>query len=224
MRPIPQPLRHALIRLRPGAWASVLADNPGWPHDILLADWSERGRPLVARRRGAGDRPGCLAAALSLPPSSPVRRVALAVSAEAVARVEPAPPLAAVLAAAPAAWHATFAALLALGGAVAGEPRVFGSFAWQALTGLSYVTATSDLDLLWPLTPELDLPALLDGLAHLQRGAPGRIDGELVHAATGAGVQWQEWAGAAEDVLAKGTDGVALQPRARFLAGLPATG
>ncbi len=217
-----QPLRHWIISLRAGAWADILAGRAlsgGERTDDVLRDWVECGRPLIARRRTASDRADQIAAAVTFPPSFLVRRLALAVPVKAVARTEPPPTLAVARAAAPRSWHETFDALAALGQAVAGEPRVFGSFAWQALTGLPYVTARSDLDLLWPLTPSLDVPALLAGLVRLGLQAPGRLDGELVHGATGAGVQWQEWAGDADEVLVKGEETAVLQKRAAFLAG-----
>ncbi len=220
MNPAAQPLRHWFVRLHPGSRVDVLGcGQPEERLEDLLREWVESGRPLVARRRLASDRADRIAAALALPPSFPTRRLALALPSEAVARVEPPPTLAIAREAAPRSWLDTFDALAALGAAVAGAPRVFGSFAWQALTGHPYVTATSDLDLLWPLTPALDIAALLAGLAQLAPMAPGRLDGELVHGVTGAGVQWQEWAGSAEEVLVKGPAAAALQKRTAFLAG-----
>ncbi len=220
MTAVPQPPRHWFIRLRLGAWASVVASQRGLPDDALLGGWGEHGHPLVARRRQAGDRPGHVAAALALPPACPTRRIAFDLAVEAIAGVEPPPSLVAVRAVAPQPWHATLDALAALGRAVSGDPLVFGSFAWQALTGLPYITAASDLDLLWPMTPALDVPTLLVGLARLEETAPGRLDGELVQGPTGAGVQWREWASGTDEVLVKGADAVALQPRALFLRGI----
>ena len=123
--------------------------------------------------------------------------------------------LGAVRADAPRSWRGTMAALDAVGARHGLTPRVFGSFAWQTLTGLAYVTPTSDLDVLWPLTP--GTPQLLAALDAVD--APGRIDGEVVH--EGAAVQWRELYEAIRagggDVLVKTLDGVCLRDAFAFL-------
>ena len=50
--------------------------------------------------------------------------------------------------AAPAEWQPVVAALLDLGETVGITPRVFGALLWEDVTGLPYLTAQSDLDLL----------------------------------------------------------------------------
>lgn len=212
--------RHWFLHLHQGVWVDVVADQPAFSDEPLLRDWADRGRPLIARRRQAGDRAGRLAAAIALPPAVVKRRVAFDLHPDAVARVEPPPTLAVVRASAPPSWHATLDALALLGREVASEPRVFGSFAWQALTGLPYLTATSDLDLLWPVTAVTDLSALFGRLHHLEACAPGRLDGELVHEPTGAAVPWRELAGDARELLVKTAETVTLQPRETYLASL----
>ncbi len=209
------PPRHAVIRVDPQAWPLVLPGDTR--DDPLVADWAARGWPVVARRRGVGDPARHVPVGLPLPPTRGGRRLALALPHAAVRAVEPPVTLRAVRATAPPRWAASIAAIEALGARHGLTPRVFGSFAWAALTGLDYLTPTSDLDLLWPLSP--DTPRLLtalDGLA-----APGRIDGEVVH--RGAAVQWRELHGALAggrergDVLVKTLDGVLLRPARAFL-------
>ena len=58
------------------------------------------------------------------------------------------------------------------------EARVFGAFAWQHLTGLRYVHARSDVDLLWPIDTTAQPMPWLHGYRH---GKPHdrRVDGEL---------------------------------------------
>jgi phosphoribosyl-dephospho-CoA transferase len=87
---------------------------------------------------------------------------------------------------------------------------VFGGLLWQALTGLPYLSATSDLDLLWPGPVG---PAFLDGLADLAAQAPMRLDGEIC-LADGFAVNWRELqaAGPGDTVLAKGLERLELRP------------
>ena len=91
-------------------------------------------------------------------------------------------------------------------------PRVYGSFGWQLLTGLEYVSATSDLDLLLSASN----PSNADDIARAMSAAqPGRLrlDGEL-RFPSGAAVAWREWlqwrARTVDRVLVKRLDGVAM--------------
>ncbi len=207
--------RHALIRVDPGAWSRAVAAD--LPDDPLVTGWAARGWPVVARRRMAGDAVFHVPVGLPLPPAQGKRRLALAIPDAAVRAVGRPVTLRAARAGAPPCWIATMAAVGALGERYGVEPRVFGSFAWQALTGLDYVTSASDLDLLWPLSPET--PRLLGALDVIGASAPGRIDGEVVH--RGEAVQWRELHGAIQggtgDVLVKTLDGVALREARDFL-------
>jgi phosphoribosyl-dephospho-CoA transferase len=99
---------------------------------------------------------------------------------------------------------------------------VFGSLLWQHLTGLPYLSGTSDLDLLWPVAGAVDA-RLLPALAALDADAPMRLDGEIV-LPDGRGVNWRELHAAAPDeaVLAKQRDGLALCAARSLLAGTSA--
>ncbi|WP_305764614.1 phosphoribosyl-dephospho-CoA transferase MdcG domain-containing protein, partial [Beijerinckia sp. L45] len=116
----------------------------------------------------------------------------------------------------PDAWHQTIDAVLALGASTNSEPRVFGSFAWAALTGLAYIGPFSDLDLLWTVTPDTDVDNLLAGLSWIDADAPGRLDGELIVGAMQVAANWRELHRGG-DVLVKTMDAVALRPTVWFL-------
>jgi phosphoribosyl-dephospho-CoA transferase len=89
-------------------------------------------------------------------------------------------------------WQPVLAALLDLGEAVETTPRVFGALLWQHTTGLPYLTARSDLDLLWSISDERSAPRSWSGCSGLTR-SPVRLDGEL-ELPDGAGVNWRELA------------------------------
>lgn len=203
--------RHDLVRVDPAAWAAWRGTRPdlsGIPH---LDRWAETGRPLIVRRRVPGEGGEAVPLGLPLPPADGKRRIGLALPITALTRVS-APGLAEAADHAPAGWHPTIAALVALGRDHDLDPRPFGSLLWQAVTGLAYLSATSDLDLLWPCpTP---VPAgLLAGLDAVAQTAPMRLDGEIL-LADGAGLHWRELRDAPEggSVLAKSLDGVTLRP------------
>lgn len=203
--------RHDLLVVAPDSWAALLAARPdlgGVPH---LAGWARAGWPVILRRRNPGEAMDALPAGLPLPPADGKRRIGLLLSPDS-ARPRPAVTLAEARTAAPESWQPTLEALLALGAAHGLVPRVFGALLWQHLTGLTYLTAASDLDLLWPVAGPLDR-SLLTGLAAIEADAPMRLDGEIV-LPDGAGVNWREWHAAepGTDILAKGMERLGLRP------------
>jgi phosphoribosyl-dephospho-CoA transferase len=206
--------RHDLVRARPSAWAELMARRADLVDPPWLVEWADRGWPLVVRRRAPGDLPGLVALGLPLPPSAGKRRIALDLAAEALGEPEPPPRLSSAAANAPFAWRATVARLLALDPDV----RVFGSLAWQALTGLDYLGTASDVDLLWPLPPPRKADVLLAQIAAVAAEAPVRLDGELVRT-DGAAANWRELASGCGEVLVKRLDGVTLESRSAFLEG-----
>ena len=200
--------RHDLFVVAPEAWDRLLAgrsDLDGVPH---VAAWAANGWPVIVRRRHP-DEDDHLPAGLPLPPAAGKRRIGLAVP---WTDATPSPPvtLAAARPSAPPAWHLAIDAVLALAAEYGVVPQVFGGLLWESLTGLAYLSTTSDLDLLWPATVT---HSLLDGLAAIEAGAPMRLDGEVV-LPDGAGVNWRELRDASPggSVLAKGLDRVALVP------------
>ena len=195
-----------MLRCHPG-----LADLP------LVADWARLGRPVIVRRRTAGDCVDAAPAALPLPPNYGKRRLAFSFAAGAAVVALPPVLLRDAAPAAPPAWHPTVAALLDLGEATRISPRVFGALLWQHATGLPYLTARSDLDLLWSIADERSAASLVEGLLRLDADSPVRLDGEL-ELPDGAAVNWRELArsgaGLGDELLVKTMDGVEIRTRA----------
>ncbi|MGO9675353.1 MAG: malonate decarboxylase holo-[acyl-carrier-protein] synthase [Methylocella sp.] len=207
------PARHALLRVEPGAYAAMLASRPDLSGEPLLAEWAARGRPLIARRRTACDVAGLVAAGIPLPPAQGKKRIALQVSPGAILSIEPPPLLRDAARAAPAGWRATIEAIVDLSEHVGVDARAFGALAWASLTRLPYLSASSDLDLLFAVNEETYVAALLGGLARIDACAPTRIDGEIIRLNSGAAANWRELNAGAGEVLVKTIDGVLLSPR-----------
>ena len=208
--------RHDLLRPGPAAWDAMLQSRPGLADVPLVADWARLGWPVIVRRRMTGDHAEDVPVALSLPPSHGKQRIA--VNFPPGAALTPLPPVSLRDAApmAPPDWQRVIAALIAVGEGVGIEPCVFGALLWQRVTGLPYLSARSDLDLLWHVPEEAGAASLVQALIRLDATGPIRLDGELV-LPDGAGVNWRELAqadGAAITVLAKMMDGVEARPRA----------
>lgn len=204
MAEMPVLRRHDLVHLRSGARIEGVAAAP----EVSLADWVAQGRPFIARRPACADRGDRVPIGLPLPPALGKARLALAVAPEAMAAIVPPPLLADAAAVAPPGWAQRIGALLA----AFPEARCFGSLAWQHLTGLAYLSAGSDLDLLLPCASVREADAAAARLAAIGAEEGPAIDGELV-APSGEAVQWREWASAAAQVAVKAIDGVRLARR-----------
>jgi phosphoribosyl-dephospho-CoA transferase len=204
--------RHDLAWLDPG-WreALLLPIAPG--DETTIEDWVERGRPAVICRRGQGTPAGSLSLGIALP--GPGRRLGLLVTTDAIARHTGPLRLRDVVASAPDAWQGPLAALDVALTAVGTPAGVFGSLAWQHLSGEPYLRATSDVDLLLSLLGPASLQSALDVLAAHDQ-ATVRLDGEVLFPG-GHAVAWRELAGRPARVLVKSVDGVALLPIAAAL-------
>jgi phosphoribosyl-dephospho-CoA transferase len=211
--------RHDLVRADPTAWTAWLASRPDLAGAAHLGGWAESGQPLIVRRRMPGESGDTVPLGLPLPPADGKRRIGLALPSAMLSPMEP-PDLAIAAPHAPGAWQAAIGALVAIGRHDGIVPRPFGALLWQALTGLTYLSATSDLDLLWPCAT--GLPAgLLDRIGAVADTAPMSIDGEIL-LPDGTGVQWRELRDAPEDgsIVAKSLDRVALVPAAALRASI----
>lgn len=210
--------RHELVWLTAQGWDTALERaQPGQQAGIerwRRADW-----PAVVRRAGVGLEAGEVSLGIPLPPTPDgvKGRIAMTALKADVARHTPALALADAAQAAPDHWRKGLDAL------TAGLPlRAYGSLAMQAITGQSYLTPSSDIDLLFFPT---DGESLRAGLALLeQHAAVLPLDGEIIFA-SGAAVAWKEWINAARGqarVLVKDAGAVRLAPMAELLATLEA--
>ena len=199
--------RHQLVWLDEYAWFRVLASASS-SHDPAqalaaeamdcLAHWAQQRWPLVVTRQAcevvAGPPDAVLGLGLAAPAQWGRQSIRVSASLFGVARQGDFPLADTIVPALPAAAQAGWAALcdgLASLGVVA---RVYGSYGWQQLTGMAYVHAGSDIDLLIDLKAAAQA-AQADQVAALLQAAqslPLRIDGELAFA-NGAAVAWREW-------------------------------
>ncbi|MBT2766289.1 malonate decarboxylase holo-[acyl-carrier-protein] synthase [Stenotrophomonas sp. ISL-67] len=195
-------------------WLSAHAD---WRADVALheprlVEWFARGWPAVVARRAADDPDPRMRLGVPLPPAEGKQRLALRVPVQDIVRQAPPLALAEVIARPdlPAEWRLPLQAMAAIAPA-----RVFGAFAWQALTGLAYVHARSDVDLLWDIADADAAEYLVERLRAWEQTFARRVDGELCLPG-GAAVNWREYAGAAREVLVKRVDGAVLEARERI--------
>ncbi len=205
--------RHRLVYLDPARWDEILATHPTLRAIPVVVDWLAAGHPLIARRPICDDATGLVPLGLPLPPSLGKQRLAVAVPGGAILADAPPPLLAEAKRTAPAAWQEAITALVALDP----ETRCFGSLAWAYLTGLPYLSETSDLDVIWQVANGDDAARLAAVLVRIDTAAPMRLDGEIVTPA-GLAVQWREFASDAPEMLVKAAEGNRVIARAELFA------
>ena len=193
-----------------------------------MADW-----PLVVRRRlpaSAATAVTDVALGISLPPhpvSGAKARIAVTVDLCNVRRIDAPLLLPAVLPVVPDHWRAALLALHLERLDVLPVLRVFGSTAWQTITGMSYLGSGSDIDLLVAPTTRAELDGCLACLRRHAVTLP--LDGEIVFP-SGAAVAWKEWDAVTREgidadarVLCKHADHVALSACAELVASFDAS-
>ena len=209
--------RHDLAYVKPGA--RVRLESLPAPWTALLMDWIACGRPLVVARQtevGEGIRLG-----LTLPTRLGRPRLAYLVQPKDLLCVRPPLDLGSCLSHLPDADLATLEALEARCAELGVRVGVYGSLAWEVLSGEAYRHAQSDLDLICEVSTGAQVEGCLDPL----RTAAGRLtmglDGEIRFPGGGAAA-WRELAGARAhpdtQVLVKGDREVALWPLHALLA------
>lgn len=207
--------RHDLVWLSASGWDAALSRAQPGERGAMLR-WQREGWPVVVRRDEAGAAPDTVSLGLALPPDGAgfKHRIALQARTADVERSAPALPLGDAAAAAPSHWRPRLETLSSSGIPL----RAYGSLALQAITGHSYLTDSSDIDLLFHPS---DRTMFDRGLALIgEHAAELPLDGEIVFP-SGDAVAWKEWAGA-ERVLVKHAGGVRLAPVAHLLATLEA--
>jgi phosphoribosyl-dephospho-CoA transferase len=208
--------RHDLVWLTKPGWDAALHRALPGQH-AAIEQWMREDWPAVVRRAEVGFAPDQLCLGIPLPPTpAGVKgRIALSACIRDTARRSPPLALAVAARAAPERWRTTLDAL------VAGmQLHAYGSLAMQAITGQAYLSATSDIDLLFY---PADALALRDGLALLEQyAAILPLDGEIVFP-RGDAVAWKEWIAAeanAARVLVKDAGVVRLATIESLLATL----
>lgn len=185
-------------------------------HKTAISWWANHDWPVVVRRMDADAGADEVCLGLPLPPDSAGVKVRIALRARVadIGRTAPA------LLLREAATVRDVEALCDDAGTL--PLRVFGSMAMQALTGLQYLSPTSDVDVL--LHPG-SRRQLEEGMALLARHAERLpLDGEIVFPG-GAAVSWKEWQMAMTHpakVLVKDLQSVRLTETASLLATLEA--
>jgi len=186
---------------------------------VRLRAWFDAGHPAIVARRVPGATSDTLALGVPLPPDEGKQRLALNAPRASLLRRAPLPTLETVMAAAPQAWRTALSTLQHDASRLALQPGVFGALAWQALTGLRYLHARSDVDLLWDIDRLDQADAIAALLLRWETRFGLRADGEC-RLPDGVAFSWREYAGHAARLLIKTDDDARLAARTALAHGM----
>lgn len=210
--------RHGWVWLA-ADWRVHLGESLPEPDLALIAKWCGKDRPLVVARQEPGQK--FLRLGLALPGR---KRVGLMLDPIAVRRSEPPLALERALFAAPAPWRAGMFWLMSEAEKLTVAVALFGSLAWQSwcpAAEMTYLTASSDLDLLLLPSANDRIPALLECLsAGAVRFAQPHWDGEILLEDGGA-VAWRECLAGSDRLLVKYPSEIKLLARAGLFGSQP---
>lgn len=213
--------RHDLVYLHPAAPFETACAEAGDPCWQAARDWIGRGLPLVVARQPADG--GHVLLGLSLPLAQQRKRLAIQVDRRALLDFRGPLSIARCCPRLPPAEAAVLRRLAAEAVACSARLGVFGSLAWETLSGQDYRHAASDIDLICDVESVAQLDTMLAALARAASQLACRLDGEI-RFPDGNAVAWREVAAQrnnpAASVLAKGPHDVSLLPWQNLLATL----
>ena len=181
--------RHDFLRCDPSETSNL---------PTAARDWINAGRPLIVRRPCVSACGDFVCAGIALPPSMGKHRIALEIPRASIRSVFPPPTLEECLQ--PCPLRTAFEQLLEICGAE--NLRAFGSYAWEFLTGLEYVSPASDLDVLLSIDSISEWRKALGILSSWNPPEDRRVDLEIILRGD-VSFLWKEYSGAGDRLLFK---------------------
>ncbi len=179
--------RHDLLELAPDCQITADAENLR-----IIREWLQQGRPVIIRRP-CQTLEG-LHSGIPLPPGQGWRRIAFTTGPGSVKKRLALPRLRDCLQLLPEERQSSLISLVDL------NPEVFGSLAWQFLTGMPYLRKESDADLLFRVDSQRELRDLT---AELNLAAPGDCCDIEIMLWNGRAFSWREFTQEADSLLLK---------------------
>lgn len=223
-------LRHHLVWIDPDATPWPTADDNDESARVAVAWWMDAGWPFVVRRQTSPGWPEVLSLGMALPPGAGKRRISLEVEARSVAAWGMPPNLEFSIPLLPAERRPALRRLRTSAQAIGLELALYGSCGLEALTGMTYLAPTSDIDLLFRPADVSQLDRALALLSSWEQKEGWRADGEILlleQSGEELGVSWREWLATErkcrgkKTVLAKALRSVGLREIAELRAVLP---
>lgn len=182
--------RHDLAYLYPAAEYRLLSPVQCPAAHDALQRWLQAQRPLVVARQPAQASAQILLG-LTLPPDAEPRRVSVSVNPDAVSALTPPLTLAHCVNTCTTAVAAPLKRLLRQCESHNIAVSVYGSLAWEKLSGATYRHNRSDIDLVCDIGRVTQLAPCIEALQLAEQALPCSLDGEIRFGG-GAAVNWKE--------------------------------
>ncbi|MCP3966729.1 MAG: malonate decarboxylase holo-[acyl-carrier-protein] synthase [Lentisphaerae bacterium] len=188
--------RHQLVYLTPEILRDKSSCVDNIEHIPILEEWFSAGHPAIIRRPCFKNDNVYLG--VPLPPSMGKLRIAFTVPNKHIKATVLPPFLKECMCSMPECMQDELSNLLASNLPV----RVIGSAAWQALTGLEYMSSSSDVDLLIEVKSKMELDATDKALANWHQDVLHKYDIEI-QLTDGSGFLWKEYQQKSKTILVK---------------------
>ena len=189
-------------------WVWLNADWDGYSITDDVAAHHGLGLPFVVARKSPCDDPESVNLGFVSPQK---QRQGFTVIRQQIQRTSAALPLSQAIPSAPHFWQPILCGL----DKTLSHLQVYGSLAWQCVTGKTHMTTVSDVDLLFYPQSISQLESGIKLLVDYRMNGIN-LDGEIVFP-DGAAVSWLEWSKGQNPVLAKSMKSVGLWDRAVLL-------
>ena len=183
-----------------------------------IAEWLAVGRPVMVRRPGLAFGGEVVHCGIPLPPCQGKKRLGFIMSRRAIKRRAGLPGLRECMSLLPGPRQAQAEELLESCQEYGLFPEVFGSLAWQRLTGLPYLHETSDIDLRFRVGNNGELNRLSAVLRNQDRLCVSLFDIE-VELWNGRAFSWREFINDSKEMMIKTTHNVFLMKKALLTLG-----
>ncbi|AFK61512.1 malonate decarboxylase [Advenella kashmirensis WT001] len=182
--------RHDLAYLYSNAEYQLLSPVQSPTAQAALQRWLHARHPLVvARQPAAADAQILLG--LTLPPEAVHRRISVSICPDAIRAITPPLALADGVNTCTAAIAAPLKHLLQKCESHDITVSVYGSLAWEMLSGTTYRHDRSDIDVVCDIAHVAQLDPCIKALQQAQQALPCSLDGEI-RFASGPAVNWKE--------------------------------
>lgn len=211
--------RQRLVHLRPDAWPLLQRAAHNAAAHSGMAHWAHNDLPLVVARQAGNAAAQHMSLGLPLPDRWGRQRLSVQVSPAHIDRFAEFPAARDVTPLLVSGVGTELCRLCDAFDAIGVSAQAYGSYGWQRVTGLAYVRASSDLDLLVQVADAEQADAAATLLFAVAIDAPA-LDGELMFP-NGIAVAWREWRrwrrGETAQILLKHHDSVSLAADTQWL-------
>jgi triphosphoribosyl-dephospho-CoA synthase len=179
------------------------------PDRAVIAKWIGSGRPVIVRRPGLAFGGEGVHCGIPLPPEHGKKRIAFIVPKNFIKRRDKLPGLEKCLQHLPPPQQLQMAGFLNACRENNFNPEVFGSLAWQHLTGLNYLHENSDIDLRFRIKNSIELEQLAAVLRLFSQPCGKLCDIEL-ELWNGMAFSWREFINDSPQIMIKTVNDVFL--------------